>query len=190
MDQKDPEQRIADLERQLGEQRRGADPPPEQPAQQPNTAPERGSGSRTVAYLVLLLATLFGFVGVGNFGTGALLTFKDSVGTGTTATIDHCVPQTCYAKWSVGGASQTGPILGRDSSTFAYRPIHGDHLEGSQVDVRVRGGTAYERLASSAQELGRLFGGFVAIAAGVLLYWSARRKIRTGRWPWSRSVVL
>jgi uncharacterized membrane protein len=170
-----------------------------QPAQQADAGPESGGGSRKVAFLVRFFAMGCLVAGVNIFGTGAILVYQDSLGTGTTATIDHCVPhvyqesdngvarqgvdyETCYAKWSTGGLSQTGPIRGR---------FHGDRLVGSQVDVHVRGGTAYERQASSAQEdIWRTFGGFVAIATGVVLFWSARRKIRTARWPWSRPAVV
>ncbi len=67
--------------------------------------------------------------------------------------------------------SQTGPIHGE---------FHGDHLVRSQVDVHVRGGTAYQREARSALNIWYMFGGFIAIATGVVLFWSARRKIKTG----------
>jgi hypothetical protein len=182
--------RGADLEHQLAER---------QP--QANAAHEAGNGGRkpsTGASIVRFFAMFILVGGLFFFGTGALLAYEDSPGTPTTATIDHCVPhvveefgngpphkevdyETCYGRWSVGGVSQTGPIRGR---------FHGDHLVGSQVDVHVRGGTAYERRASSALEIWRMFGGFIAIATGVVLYWCARRKIRTGSWPWSRSVVV
>jgi hypothetical protein len=48
-DQDDAEKRIADLERQLADQERGADLPPGQPPQQANAAPETGSGTGNAA---------------------------------------------------------------------------------------------------------------------------------------------
>jgi hypothetical protein len=159
--------------------KRGPDLPITQPGQQANGAAEGGRGGRRVASIVQFVAIFCLVAGVNIFGTGAILVYEDSLGTPTTATIDHCHQgvgyQTCYAKWSIGGVSQTGPIRGR---------VYGDHPVGSQLNVHVRGGSAYQPRAST-QKIWRIGGGFAAIATGVVLYWAARRKIRTGRWPWS-----
>jgi hypothetical protein len=108
-------------------------------------------------------------------------TYGYVLGTPTTATVDHCASRggTCDGRWSVGGASpQAGPILG----------VYDGHQRaaGSQVDVHVRGATAYTpgyaRLIYPA-----MAAGFFAFATGGVLLWSARRKYRTGSWPWHRS---
>ncbi|MGO9381759.1 MAG: hypothetical protein ACLP4W_06595 [Mycobacterium sp.] len=159
MDRVDAEKRIAELERQLAEEKRKADlkrqyanavgQPPQsfnapagvwpQPAipGQPGVGRRAGRGRRlrrlakglaSIAVVVLLL-----------WGVGATAydVYAYRVGTPTTATVDHCVRHgrgtSCTAVWSVGGNSSTGPIVGS----------HYDHAEGSPVDVRVHGGTAY-----------------------------------------------
>jgi hypothetical protein len=48
------------------------------------------------------------------------------------------------------------------------------------VDVHVRGGTAYKPQAGSALNIWFMFGGLVAIATGVVPFWSVRREIKTG----------
>jgi hypothetical protein len=95
-------------------------------------------------------------------------------GTPTTATIDHCLPGrpgTCYARWSVGGVSQTGPI----NRTFG--PV------GSQLDVRVQGGTAYPT-SEASPDYPSMFISFFGIVVLCVL-WIVWRKHVTGSWPWS-----
>ncbi|OBG38361.1 hypothetical protein [Mycobacterium sp. E3198] len=103
-------------------------------------------------------------------------TYGYARGTPTTATIGHCPPAggTCDGSWSVGGASQTGRILG-------VYDAH-DRATGSRTTVRAHDGTAYT--ASYARLIYvALAGGFIAFATGVVLLWSARRKYTTGNWP-------
>jgi hypothetical protein len=139
-----------------------------------------------VATLSLWVVTLCGALLV---LYGAVVAYENR-GTPTTATIDQCVPhvvgqnleghqeadyETCYGRWSVGGVSQTGPIGGR---------FHGDHPIGSHMDVHVRGGHAYTPPGASLYVM--MFVGLFLVVTGLVLYWSARRKDKTGSWPWSR----
>jgi hypothetical protein len=103
-------------------------------------------------------------------------TYGYLLGTPTTATIDHCRSRggPCDGSWSVGGASQTGPILGVYESH--------DRVAGSRMAVHAHDATAYT--ASYARLINvALAGGFIAFATGVFLLWSARRKYTTGNWP-------
>jgi hypothetical protein len=63
--------------------------------------------------------------------------------------------RTCYATWSVGGESRTGPIEGGN---------RWDYRIGSSVDVRVSGGTAYTAATVPSLEI---LGGVLQIALGV-----------------------
>lgn len=112
---------------------------------------------------------------------GAEPSYEYRVGTGTTATIEHCVShssrsggyEVCDGRWTVDGVSQSGPIY------FRF-----DEQVGTQVDVHVSGGHAYT--AAAAQPVYMLiFGGCVAIASGFAALWSVWRKHKTGRWPLS-----
>jgi hypothetical protein len=118
---------------------------------------------------------------------GVLHAISYRLGTPATATIDHCVSHTslhgddesCYGRWGVGGKSNTGPIIGD----------YDRHGVGSQVDVRLvrnREGT-YVAYTASEGRPNYLWtsGGVLAIATGFVVMWSARRKIKTGSWPWS-----
>jgi hypothetical protein len=106
----------------------------------------------------------------------------------TTATIDHCGSQTeivgttrdetCYGRWSVGGVSQTGPIYG--SLTNGHDGV------GSLVNVHVRGGHAYAASWGKPWVHLAMSVGLFLVATGLVLWWSARRKNKTGSWPWSR----
>jgi hypothetical protein len=186
MDQNDPEKRITDLEHQLAEQQRGADLPPAQPPQLANAAGGTGSvvpkpapmGIRTwigVAFVVVY------FGGPALYWLGVVLLpsyYNYWVGTPTTATIDHCVSgtrsETCYGRWSVGGVSQTGWFPG----TVEDLPV------GSQVDVHVRGGTAYTAYWASPSYW-TVFLACYVIAFGFGVPWSVWRRHKTGSWPWS-----
>ncbi len=167
------------------------DLPPARPPQQANMANATGTVSVkpfTRKWFLQLFAIFCVIAGLNVFGAGALLAYDDSLGTPTTATIDRCAPhvvddfrngstdqkvdyQTCDGSWSVGGVSQTGQIRGK---------FYGDHLLGSRVEVHVRGGTAYQREPRSALNIWFMIGGFVAIVSGVVLFWSVRRRIKTG----------
>lgn len=151
--------------------------------------PERRSRkpARIGAWVVLVLGGICIFGGLA-FGMelGVLHAVAYRLGTPTTATIDHCEAHTspngdqerCYGRWGVGGKSMF-PIVGD----------YDRHGVGSQVDVHVfrsRGGTDVGYTASEGTP-NYLWtsGGILAIATGSVLMWSARRKIKTGSWPWS-----
>jgi hypothetical protein len=131
----------------------------------------QGRGSRKpglgaqIVRVVALICVVGGvyFLAVGYFN------YTNSLHTPTTAaTIDHCDNETtCYGKWSAGGVSKTGRI---------YGDLHGDHPVGSKVDVHVWRGRAYLGRASQAPAILLMAGSFVAIAAGVVLWWFLRRK--------------
>jgi hypothetical protein len=130
-----------------------------------------------LSFLVLI------FLGQGvNWLGGNMLAWYDyRAGTPTTATIDRCVShtsrsgtyETCEGTWSVGGLSQTGPIKGI-----------GNAYAGSQVDVHVRGSTAYVASWGSPDPV-TMFLGFAALATALVLLWSLWRKHKTGNWPLS-----
>jgi hypothetical protein len=176
----DHEKHIADLERQLGEQRRGIDLPTPQPPQA-NAAPETGSGGRKpgvgawIVHVFAMSCVVFGLWAV-LFLAGGLnygLHYIGWLRPTTTAAIDHCDPdtggETCYGRWSVGGVSHTGRIHGL--------PTNGHHGVGSQVDIDVRHGDAHYGHPGPPSVL-MMFGSFVAIATGVVLWWSFRRKYK------------
>jgi hypothetical protein len=163
------------------------------PEKQANEAPGTGSGARKRArigaWAALVLGGLCVFAGLA-FGMelGVLHAVAYRLGTPTTATIDHCDAHTslrgghesCYGTWGAGGKSNTGPIVGD------YDRRNG---VGSRVDVhlvRSRGGT-YAAFTASEARPNYLWtsGGVLAIGTGSVLMWSARRKIKTGSWPWS-----
>lgn len=171
MEHDDPEKRI--------------DVPEHQPAE-----PKRGSRkpARIGAWIAVVLGGLcvFGGLAVG-IELGVLHAVAYRFGTPTTVTIDHCASETslrgnherCYGRWGAGGKSNMVPIIG---------DYHRDGV-GSQVDVRLvrnRNGTPAAFTASEGRP-NYLWtaGGVLAIAGGSALMWSARRKIKTGSWPWS-----
>jgi hypothetical protein len=110
---------------------------------------------------------------------GAMLAYQYRSGTATTATIDHCVmaievdgrpgPEKCYVKWNVGGAAQTGRLLGK---------IDGSHATGAPLDVRVRGDRAYTKGYANPNSYLLMAGGVVAVVTGLALRWFARRRYR------------
>jgi hypothetical protein len=178
VDQDDSEKRITDLEHQLAEQKRGADLPPA------NAAPETGSGAPKPTpigawkWLPISLFLLFSIGGAWNSDRiGVKPWYEYRVGTPATATIETCLEtkfppvRTCTGRWSVGGVAQAGVISG---------PV--EHLPvGSQVDVHVRGGTAYLAYwACPVYDV--LFAGLAFASA--FAYWCLWRKQKTGRWPW------
>ncbi|WP_156766399.1 hypothetical protein [Mycobacterium sp. E2327] len=113
---------------------------------------------------------------------GAMHAVAYRLGTPATVTIDHCERDhgRCYGRWGVGAKSNRVPIV------EDYDRRNG---VGSQVDVhlfRSRGGTDVAYTASEARpNYLWMSGGVLAIGAGSVLMWSARRKIKTGSWPWS-----
>jgi hypothetical protein len=133
MDQDDPEKRIAELERQhteaAGQARRdqALHLNPDSPHKEGRSQKRWSGVVRSV--LVLVAVTLV------PFGAGEYEFHAYRVGTPTTATNVHCVRGSrtlqCTGAWSVGGESHSGKIIGVR------------HFDGSTLDVRVRGDTAY-----------------------------------------------
>jgi hypothetical protein len=186
MDQDDPEKRVADLEHQLADQKCGADLPLTQPPQPANAASATGSDApkpTRIGAWTRIVAFLGIFCGVGGLMLLRPVLLPDTygylLGTPTTATIDHCVLRsgTCDGRWSLGGVSQTGSIQGVYDGH--------DRAVGSQVDVHVRGATAYTARYARLIYL-TMSGGLFALAMGLVLWWSAWRKFKIGSWPWSR----
>ncbi|WP_152531457.1 hypothetical protein [Mycobacterium sp. UM_CSW] len=148
-----------------------------------------GRPARIGAWVTVVLGGICVFAGLA-FGIelGAMHAVAYRLGTPTTVTIDHCEAHTslhgdherCYGRWGVGAKSNTVLIVGD------YDRRNG---VGSQVDVhlfRSRGGTDVAYTASEARpNYLWMSGGVLAIGAGSVLMWSARRKIKTGSWPWS-----
>lgn len=144
--------------------------------------------ARIGAWIAVALGGVCVFGGLA-FGMelGVLHAVSYRFGTPATVTIDHCVSHTslrgddesCYGRWGVGGKSNTAPIIG----DYEHNGV------GSQVDahlVSTRNGT-YVAYTASEGRPNYLWtsGGVLAIATGSVLMWSARRKIKTGSWPWS-----
>jgi hypothetical protein len=192
VDQDDPEKRIADLEHQLAEQKRiaepGFPPPPvgwQHPAQTPlvgsqstaNAGSKTGRGRRSMGIGGWLFAIFFVGLGLYFLSFSARQFYGYQVGTPTTATSIHCrygVPESspddpvsissltlsegCTAAWSVGGQSQTGPIVGVR------------HL-GSPLDVHVNGGTAFTAPLAGWFFFGHIVFGFFLIVLGLGRLW-------------------
>ena len=174
--------------RDYNAEKRIADPSAAHPPQiaAPGAADGPRAPGRLGAWAVVVVGALWVFAGLAlglEFGVGHALAYRH--GTPATATIDHCVSRAstpgdddiCYGRWGTGKDS-TGPIFGQyDRHAGA----------GSQLDVHVfsnRNGTWTAYTASEADpKYGWVAGGVVAIAVGATLMWSARRRIKTGRWP-------
>jgi hypothetical protein len=132
----------------------------------------------------ILLLVLGWFV----FFDGALPWAAYLMGTPATATIDHCASptwwtgwhETCHGTWIIRGESHTGPISGGPGEPVGSPvDVHLDH------DSKNGPATPYTARAESLNYY-PMFGGLFLAVAGVVLWWSARRKIKTGSWPWSR----
>jgi hypothetical protein len=141
-------------------------------------------GSRCPKQIFSVLCVI---AGLNVFGAGALFAYDDSRGTPTTATIDHCVPhvveglgrgpahqevdlQECDGSWRVGGVAQTA------LSTESFAAIIGRIAGGCPCARRHR--VSVGNVCSPEHLV--MVGGLVAIAIGVVLNWSMRRKIKTG----------
>lgn len=160
VDEHDAEKPVADLQRSFelaDHQNHDADLPPAQtPQPQPaSAAPETGDGSPTLAHKwyrydgsLRDILCVFGAVCV--LSWQAYIVYEYSVGTRTTATVDHCNVtrgnwytwvslSSCRATWNVGGQSQTGTIEPPFEAAFwsSVGPKN-----GSSLDVHVHDGTA------------------------------------------------
>jgi hypothetical protein len=141
----------------------------------------------TIAVLFLLLL----------FGSAAYNFYAYRAGTPTTATIEKynpgCVSNhsgvidtlvdtnpvfdflgvgSCTGAWSVGGTSQSGPILG-------VRSIQPD---GSSLDVHVLGGKAYTANSEMHSLLWATGIAIPGIAIALILWWRRRTGRSTGGW--------
>ena len=183
MDQDDPEKRVADLERQLGEQHVSDLPPAQPPQPQPaNAAPETGNGSRMAARTSSLATGVWMGIFLVAFGVGGLAyvayySYGYWVGTPATATVDHCESggllggwgqgssTYCNGTWSVGGQSQNGPIRPPFWSGESYKG------PGSSLDVHASDSTAYR--------LGKYL--YVWIVGPILVVWGSANLWRKWR---------
>lgn len=181
--------RSSDLQYQLDAAGGGADLAPSQGRVPANPALEIRPGRRTLARALAWIGVIFAgmvvFAGVRVAEEGVLPEVFDS-GTPARATVINCVPHQyrgidgyrCNATWSVGGASRTGPIYPLATWRGGWIEVHKDPLAvGSQVDVHVRGGRAYQP-ANLALDIAFISGGLALIAAGAVLLWYLRRKYR------------
>jgi hypothetical protein len=130
-------------------------------------------------WVPILLFLVFSIGGAWNSDrVGLKPWYEYRVGTPTTATVTSCVENTfppvrsCTASWSIGGQSQVGLISG---------PVKGIPV-GSQVDVHVRGDTAYMPYWAFP-----VYDGIFAaiLAASVFAFYAVWRKNKSGRWPWA-----
>jgi hypothetical protein len=170
MDEGDPEERIAELERQHtqapGQARRDQ-------AQHLNLdSPEKAARDKRSRQWTRFAIFVIPF-GLMFFGFAACNSHAYHVGTPTTATNVHCVthPRTllhrssttsCTGTWSIDGRSHTGDVVGS-----------GDR---SSVDVRVHDGTAYAQTgATTLVSVGAVF-----IIIGSVMLWVKRARRRAG----------
>jgi hypothetical protein len=190
IDQGDPEKRIADLERQVADQKRGADLPPAQAPQPANAAPHTGSDSRKSRIWSIAAGLWTGmlllWIGFGGLGYVAYYSYGYWVGTPTTATIDHCEwardqgPDTpasrdCTGTWSVGGQAQKGPI----KPAFVDRQA--DKVKpGSTMPVHVKDGTAYTAASLGDRFYLGIIIGPILIAWGSISLWRVWREHHRG----------
>jgi hypothetical protein len=172
MDQDDPEERIADLERQhtqtAGQARRDQ-------AQHLNLdSPEKAARDKRSRQWTRVAIFFIPF-GLMFFGFAAWNSHAYLVGTPTTATDVHCVTQssrtglhrssttTCTGTWSIDGRSYTGEVAGTNG-------------DPSSVDVRVYDGTAYAKTgAIPLVSVGAIY----IIIGSVMLWvkWARRRAL-------------
>jgi hypothetical protein len=142
--------------------------------------PSRRKRAGVLAWFGVAFAVLVGLAGLRVAEQGVLPEVLDP-GTPARATVVACVPHgvdgyRCDATWTVGGASQTGQLYplakwgGGWDKTYKDPPA-----VGSQLDVHVRGGRAYQP-PNLALDIGFIAGGLALIAAGAVGYWSLRRR--------------
>ncbi|WP_139830626.1 hypothetical protein [Mycobacterium paraense] len=172
------------LEHQLDASGSGAGVAGSQPPLQANPAP--GTRSRkpagAVAWIGVVFAMILAFVGLRVAVQGVLPEALDS-GTPATATVVSCVPREsqgikgyrCDVRWTVNGVSRTGPFHPTAKWGGGWVAVERNPLPvGSQLDVHVRGGSAYQP-ANLALDVALIAGGLALIAAGVVLYLYLRR---------------
>jgi hypothetical protein len=144
-----------------------------QPASPANFEPGKAS---TVTSIVRSLAVVFLIGGLYFLPSSTGMVFPSLVSKSATATIDHCDNNTtCYGTWHSGTKLHTGQIRG---------DFPGAHTAGSPVDVYLNHGNAFTPQYEHSWGIGFMSACLAAIATGVILWWSARRKIKTGSWPW------
>jgi hypothetical protein len=149
---------------------------------------------RLGAALVAIIAVVFLLV---LFGSAAYNFYAYRAGTPTTATIEKYNPgcvsnhsgvigtlvdtnplfdflgvESCTGTWSVGGTSQSGPIVG-------VRSIQPD---GSSLDVHVLGGKAYTANSEMHSLLWASGIAIPGIAIALILWWRRRTGRSTGGW--------
>jgi hypothetical protein len=162
MDQDDSEKRVAELEGRLTEARNTSDPGANptlprkigfgRPAQSGSQL--RRLGKRLGAIAAVAAAVVF-------FGLAAYDFCAYLVGTPATATTQHCVDSTdstvsCTGKWTVGGNSYSGPIVGDLGNRY--------DISGKSLDVRVHGDSAYRPDSGLPKVYFGLFALIIALA--------------------------
>jgi hypothetical protein len=168
MDQDDPEQHIAELERKHAE-------PVGQPRHDPAASPNRASSAKARRRQLLFVRLFCLLVLIGlplfPFAVGGYDVYAYHVGAPTTATNVHCHnggrTRYCTGTWSLGGQSYTGTVEGAS------------HGNGASMDVRVYGDTAY---TAQAGRKAFMWGLFVVIifCVGIMIR-LARARTQTSR---------
>ncbi|OBK43428.1 hypothetical protein [Mycobacterium sp. 1081908.1] len=154
------------------------------PGQEPPTAvadppPARRKRAGVLAWIGVAFAMLVGLAGLRVAEQGVLPEALDP-GTPARATVVGCVPHghefRCDARWTVGGASRTGQLYPLEKWGGGWDKVYQDPpAVGSQLDVHVRGGRAYQP-PNVALDICFIAGGLALIAAGGVLYWYLRRR--------------
>jgi hypothetical protein len=151
------------------------------PSQKPTRTGARTRIVRLFGIFLLVLGWPVFFTGV--FGWQEYVT-----GIPTTAAIDRCASpawwnggyEPCHGTWSVHGESHSGTIFGGFGEQVGS-PV-AVHLDYDSKDDPPNPYTA--RAESLNYYL--MPGGFVLLATGLVLWWAARRKSKTGNWPGRR----
>jgi hypothetical protein len=169
MDQDDPEERVAELERQhveaAGQARRDQARHLDQDSPEKAGRDKRSRQWTRVAIFMIPFGLMF-------FGFGACNFHAYHVGTPTTATNVHCVQSSstivhrssttsCTGTWSIDGQSHTGAVVG------SFR-------DGSSLDVRVHDDIAYTGTGNPTLfQIGAIFLIVGSVMLGVK--WARRR---------------
>jgi hypothetical protein len=164
------ERLIPDPEHRLDAPVAGPPPSPRKPA-------------RVLAWIGVIFAGLVVYAGVRVAEEGVLPEVLDS-GTPARATVVDCVPHgyrgidgyRCDASWTLGGVPRTGPLYRLATWRGGWAEVYKDPpAVGSQLDVHVRRGRAYQP-PNLALDIGFIAGGLALIAAGGIVFWRLRRR--------------
>ena len=128
----------------------------------PGRSATRGSWGQILFLLAIALLAGLGF--------GGYQSYLYQSGTPARATIDHCTGNgasggPCHGSWTVGGQSQTGRIEVGTTD---------DKAVGSQLDVRVRSGTAYT--AATGNPALPIYSGIGLVIVGLIAIFRLMRR--------------